>query len=421
MLRAPRTSHPYWDYELRCLTAAVLLALLAAGAAAAEPGLTRVFIDCYACDLDYIRTEIPFVDQVRDPEQAQVHVLATTQPTGAGGTELTFAFIGREGWAGSSDTLRAVWAPADTDEERRAAVVRTLKLGLIRYVAGTPAAKDIAITYSGTGAADAAADPWRSWVFTESVNSAMSGQHARKSVSLNASLSASRVTAPAKINLNGWVNYGDEKFETDSGRIRSVTRDQGAYALWVKSLGEHWSAGARGTLNASTYNNMKLAVAAGPAVEYDFFPYSQSTRRQLRFLYGVNYNSYRYREETIYEKTYENLYDHSLTVSLEATEKWGSAYLSLQGSHYLHDIHKNNLQVTADLSLRLWEGLSLRLFATGSRVRDQLFLPRGGATEEEILLERSALATQYTYNSSVGLSYTFGSIHNNVVNPRFGA
>jgi hypothetical protein len=47
-------------------------------------------------------------------------------------------------------------------------------------------------------------------------------------------------------------------------------------------------------------------------------------------------------------------------------------------------------------------------------------LVKGEATLEEILLRRKELATEYEYSISVGLSFTFGSIYSNVVNPRFG-
>jgi hypothetical protein len=40
---------------------------------------------------------------------------------------------------------------------------------------------------------------------------------------------------------------------------------------------------------------------------------------------------------------------------------------------------------------------------------------------EEVLLQRRQLETGYSYFFSVGLSYTFGSIFTNVVNPRFGS
>ena len=33
----------------------------------------RVFLDCRRCDRDYIRTEIPFVNFVRDRKEADIH------------------------------------------------------------------------------------------------------------------------------------------------------------------------------------------------------------------------------------------------------------------------------------------------------------------------------------------------------------
>ena len=55
-----------------------------------------------------------------------------------------------------------------------------------------------------------------------------------------------------------------------------------------------------------------------------------------------------------------------------------------------------------------------------SRIRDQLSLPRRGATQEEILLELRELQSGYEYAFEFGLTYTFGSIFSAVVNPRFG-
>jgi len=58
----------------------------------------------------------------------------------------------------------------------------------------------------------------------------------------------------------------------------------------------------------------------------------------------------------------------------------------------------------------------------GSIIHDQLSIAKGvGASLEEVLLRRKQLETNYNYYLSIGLSYTFGSIFTNVVNPRFGS
>jgi len=40
------------------------------------------------------------------------------------------------------------------------------------------------------------------------------------------------------------------------------------------------------------------------------------------------------------------------------------------------------------------------------------------ATQDQVLLRRRILETDFTSYMSVSLSYTFGSIFNNIVNPR---
>src|SRR5260370_32101641 len=70
----------------------------------------RVFLDCGFCDFDFMRTEIAFVDYVRDPQDTQAHILVTNQQTGAGGTEFTLHFIGQHDLPKRPDTL--TYAPA---------------------------------------------------------------------------------------------------------------------------------------------------------------------------------------------------------------------------------------------------------------------------------------------------------------------
>jgi hypothetical protein len=107
-------------------------------------------------------------------------------------------------------------------------------------------------------------------------------------------------------------------------------------------------------------------------------------------------------------------------VTLEIKEPWGSAGMRLEGSNYLHDFSKNNLQFEAGVSVRVFKGLSFNIDGEYARVRDQLSLPREGATKEDILLELKRLATSYDFSLNLRLSYRFGSIYNNIVNPRFG-
>ena len=70
--------------------------------------------------------------------------------------------------------------------------------------------------------------------------------------------------------------------------------------------------------------------------------------------------------------------------------------------------------------MRIACGLSLSIEGQMARLRDQIYLPRRDATEEEVLLRLRRLLSGYEYSLQIGLTYTFGSIFNTIVNPRFG-
>lgn len=384
----------------------------------------RVYIDCSFCDLDYIRTEIPFVNYVRDRREAQVHVLITTQRTGSGGTEYTLTFIGQENFAAFQDTLRYAVQQTATNDEQRQGYTAVLRRGLTPYALRTPIAERLTIRYEAPQGSTTAAqvrDPWNYWVFRLSGNAFFNGQSSSNSLSLNTNVSANRITEAWKIELSGFNRYSEDNFEIDdSTTIKSTSEGRGIDGRVVKSLSDHWSFGTQAAVSSSTFNNTDLLVRAGPALEYNLFPYAESTRRQVRIGYDIGVNRYQYTEETIFEKTEETLVSGEFSVAVGLNQPWGNVNMSVSSSNFFHDFSKNRIEVSGGVSMRIIKGLSVNLFANASRIRDQLALPRGGASQEDILLRRRALQTSFDYFGSVGISYTFGSIYNNIVNPRFG-
>ncbi|MGZ7066409.1 MAG: hypothetical protein ACXVI6_08640, partial [Candidatus Aminicenantales bacterium] len=91
----------------------------------------KVYLDCGSCDIEYIKNEITFVNYVRDRNEAQVHVLITTQGTGSGGREYTLTFIGQNGFADVKDVQRYFTSSTDTEDEIRRGLVQALRLGLM--------------------------------------------------------------------------------------------------------------------------------------------------------------------------------------------------------------------------------------------------------------------------------------------------
>nr|MBA3948490.1 hypothetical protein [Acidobacteriota bacterium] len=75
--------------------------------------------------------------------------------------------------------------------------------------------------------------------------------------------------------------------------------------------------------------------------------------------------------------------------------------------------------VNGSANVRLFKGFSFNVFGDYSRIRDQINLRKGNTSDEEVLLRLRQLATGYQYFMGFGVTYRFGSIYNNVVNPRF--
>ena len=389
----------------------------------------RVFIDCNntPCDQEFFRTEITFVDHVRDRQTADVHLMMTGQTTGSGGREITFSFFGQGRFMGQDRTLKETFVVASSQDAVRRGMVRVMSLGLVPYVLGSPGADRLRVTVqpAESGAAAVTAleshDPWNRWSFRVNLNGNANGESSSKSYYVNTNVNANRTTDNTKINLGTSMNYRESKFDLPDGRtFRSPNRDYGTNGLFVKSLGHHWSAGYRGDWSSSTYNNQDWSWSAGPAIEWDLFPYSESTRRIVTVNYSVRTRAWAYREETIYGKLRENRISQSLDTNVSMRQRWGTLSSSVEVASFVPDYAKNHVAAYGDLSLNLLRGLSLNLGSNFEGVRDQISLPAQEATNEEVLVNQRQLATSYRYFVYFGVSYTFGSIFSPIVNPRFG-
>ena len=373
-----------------------------------------------------MRTEINFVDYVRDRQDAQVHILVTTQATGGGGTEFTLHFIGLRELASITDTLKYVSPPGASQDDLRHGLARTIKLGLVRYYAHLGQTARFNVTYVAptgevAGGKGATNDRWHLWVFRITANGYGNGEKSDSFVSLYGSVSANRTTEVWKTTFGVNGNYGQSRFVlSDGSTFNSYSHSYGFNDLLVKSLGSHWSAGQRASWTSSTFLNQRRAIRFAPALEFDVFPYSQSTRRMLTLQYSPGINFFRYQDTTIFDKISEVRGDQTLTASLDLRQPWGSVSSSVEGAAYIDDFTKRHLIFFNSLDLHLFKGLSLSLFGQASLLRDQLYLPAGNLSDQDRLLRLRQLETSYNYFVQIGLSYSFGSIYNNIVNPRFG-
>ena len=376
----------------------------------------------FGCDFDLVRREIAWVDWVRNREDSDVHLLVTSTETGAGRV-FEMRFIGRGRFEGEDASLTHSSSSTDTRDELRHSVTERFKLGLVGYTGATPAAERLRVEYTAPTATTAVTpenDPWNLWVFGVSAGGSARAQSRTSSSSVNGSLSASRTSENWKFRWGARARYSEDDFEfDDGGTTTSLRRTSGTDLLLVRSVGPHWGIGGRASVTSSTFSNQHIRYNIQPAVEYNIFPYDESSRRQLTFQYRVGSSIVEYDEETLFGKLEETLYEQILTSSLSLQQPWGSSSLAVTLSNFLDDIGKNRVSVFGNANVRIVRGLSLSFFANVARVRDQVFLPRRGASDEEVLLRQRDLQTSFTYSLNVNLRFTFGSIFNNIVNPRF--
>lgn len=384
-----------------------------------QDSAVRVYLDGLSASSDYVKTNITFVNYVRDPMQAQVHVLGTSQSTAQGGYCYTVVLMGRESFCGMNDTLTYVSRRTDTEEMTRDGVVRTLKMGLMRYVARSPLAPGISISYAGAAKPSAVTDPWDYWYFSLGGDMYMSGTEKQGAGNLSGGATAQRVTSALKLYFHLSTSYSESKTELATRTLRVIRRTNTLDAKAVKSLSKRWSAGLFGEIFTSSYTTKKSYYTVAPAIEFDVFPYSESTHRMFTLSYCIKLTDVRYHEKTIYNKTEETLLHHALAVDIAVRERWGSIGGSVDGTQYFHDPSIYRLSAMASLGVRLFEGFGLSISGGYSRIHDEIDQPKRNLTDDEVLLNLRNLASTYSFNFSIGFSYSFGSRYSNVVNPRF--
>jgi hypothetical protein len=400
-------------------------------------GGPRVFFDCQGgphCDLNFHRTEIPWVTWVRDQADAQLHVIVTNENTGAGGRAYQMDFIGRAPYEAYLDEVTFQSLPTDTESERLDAVSYALAVGFARFAQhagfrelvvieadeGYLDGGDLPTQPQGIVAQEEVQDPWNLWVFRINGNGNLNGESNQKNRSFNGGFNASRVTPTWRQNYGMNVNYNFQERELSSGGTFTDERTNwNVNTTVVYSIAEHWSAGLTSRVGRDVRQNQKQAINLNPAIEYSFFPYEEATRRSLTAFYEIGPEYYDYYEVNQDSLLTETRGRQRLTLEFSQRQTWGDASVVVSGSHYLHDLDRYNLEVRGDLSFRVTRGLNVNFGGNYTFVADQLYLPYEEPTDEEILTGVRRIATDKEYGLFIGMSYQFGSIFNNVVNNRF--
>jgi len=380
------------------------------------------FLDCDDCDFAFVRQELSFVPFVRDPKLADVHILVTDSETGSGGNKYFLNFIGQNDFLESDYEYTIYTKQADSDDDIRKSLLKIIKIGILPYYSKTTLIDKINIDIEDSedrAADDMVIDRWNKWVYRISTGGEFQKEESQNEYSLTTEASAEKITEEWKTSIEATYEMDSENYYDDGKKITNNQDSRELSAEFIKSLNEKWSAGIFGSYSSRTYLNIENKFGTSAGIEYNIFPWKDCNRRVFAIRYSAGVNYYDYHEETIYDKMSESLWSESLGLNIELNQPWGEFSVGLKGSHYFHDLTKNRLTLESDFSIRMTKNLSVFCEIESQLVHDQLYLPKGNASLEDVLLKRRKLATTYEISGQVGFRFTFGSIYNNIVNERF--
>lgn len=380
----------------------------------------RVYLDGATESENYIKVKLWYIDYVRDPKQSQVHIIINSQPTASGGLQYSVRFLGHEKFENKNDTLQYIAKVENSNRENRDELTNVITMGLMPYLASNGQQKYMAFDYTDkTKLVEQSVDKYKNWVYTATANTFLSGDKVSEVLSADGSFSAARITDKWKTRLTAGMSYGSNNYETTTYNFTGKTVIKNLKGLIVKSLNDHWSLGLEPTFYASTYSNVKSQFAIAPGIEYDVFPYSQSVNDLFTFKYRLQplYNSYI--DKTVFDKTKEFLFNQIVDVTYTHIAPWGNISSTLTGSDYLNHTKAYRLDLVNQVNFRVAKGLFFNVTGNASLINNQLSLSSQSLTPEQIILKQRETLTNFSYSMQVGIRYTFGSIFNNIVNPRY--
>lgn len=385
----------------------------------------KLFVEGKTFDFNYMRNNTPFADFVNDPQVSDIHVIIAEQSTGGGGKCFTIEYNTYISAGIPNFKLSCYSMAYDTDEIIRQKLVKSLHSGLLPFLNEKNGLDAIQIShlkdtdlYTQKRTSELH-DPWKQWVFRLNADAGFNGEEQKQNLNYSFSGRARKVSDALKLSTEYDYDRREGTIKKESGNIVNTLKvNQDADVKLVLSIDPHWSYGLFIQGTQSTYRNIRMALEAMPAVQYNFNDWLESDRRTFTFSYYVGPGYNRYYETTILAKNSEWLWKESFEINLNRVETWGELDIWLEGGHYFPNFDNYYYEAGVDLSFRISKTLSIYFELQTESIHNQIYLPTSELSDEELLLNTRKLPTTYEYSGNIGIRFQFGSIYNNIVNER---
>jgi hypothetical protein len=379
----------------------------------------KVFLSCN-CDDSYIKQNTLLLDYVRDRTLSDIEVFVFDISNASGGRNFTFEYKGKNDFQNKENKISTNITQNLTFNEAREVLLKTYKMGMVHFLQNTVFQNQVDVSFNDQMdiPQEMSFDQWKNWVFEISGSFNFENEESINEEEYNVGFDIDRVTEMWRVRSYFRQRRAVKFFSGDEENFTSERNSTYFSGSLVKSISDHFSTGIFGSYQKDTFRNYKSFFNFSPALEYNFIPYNEVLTREITLAYKLGYNFYEYLEETLYGFLDQKMFNQSLTLNLRFREKWGSIYSYMVASQFLDQPDQNRLTLNNNINLRIVRGLSLRISGSFQLIRDQINLPKGEASIEDLLLRQRQISTNYQNRISMGLSYTFGSIFNNIVNTR---
>jgi hypothetical protein len=379
----------------------------------------KVFLSCN-CDDSYIKQNTLLLDYVRDRTLSDIEVFVFDISNASGGRNFTFEYKGKNDFQNKENKISTNITQNLTFNEAREVLLKTYKMGMVHFLQNTVFQNQVDVSFNDQMdiPQEMSFDQWKNWVFEISGSFNFENEESINEEEYNVGFDIDRVTEMWRVRSYFRQRRAVKFYSGDEENYTSERNSTYFSGSLVKSISDHFSTGIFGSYQKDTFRNYKSFFNFSPALEYNFIPYNEVLTREITLAYKLGYNFYEYLEETLYGFLHQKMFNQSLTLNLRFREKWGSIYSYMVASQFLDQPDQNRLTLNNNINLRIVRGLSLRISGSFQLIRDQINLPKGEASIEDLLLRQRQISTNYQNRISMGLSYTFGSIFNNIVNTR---
>ena len=377
----------------------------------------KAYLDCERCDENFIKQETSFLEYVRDQDLADLVILIRDIWNPSGGRSYEIEIDGNKEYKDLASSTTVFGYSSDTSSSLRDKLVNKLKLALVPFLDKAEYDLNVKIdtNFEDIKTID---DKWNNWVFELSGTYESDKEESRKTNRYEIQFEIDKVTEDWRIGIDLERDERNRKFYSDDNVYLSNRKTTSLRGRVVRSISDHFSAGVFFGAFQNTYENIDFNRYIAPAIEYSFFPYEDVLSKEITLAYRIGTGKRNYIEKTIYGYENQTLTSQTLTLNIRYRQKWGNISSYIDGTQFFNDGTKKRFSFRSDLDIRIFEGLAVRFSGNVSLIREQYSLAAGSTSVEDLLLQQRRIASDYETNFSIGLSYTFGSIYNSIINTR---